>query len=399
MQFFFYKGLKEGRVIEGKIKAKNKEEVLSLLESEGIIPIEIKNASRRFSLDFSLNLKRKISEEEISFTLIQLATLLRSSIPLVKALELVASQTENEELQKALYLIRDKINKGVPIATAFREAQIFPEFLCGMLESIQTAENLEFIFQIVGEYLEKISEIKSRILSAVIYPLVVIGFSLIALFITIKFVVPKIAQVLLSFGRDLPLITKIVLIFSKFLTMLVWLSPLLVVLIVAKDKIISPYLLDKWILKIPFFGKLVLYFNISRFAKILAMVLKTSLPLNQALKLSIKSFSNIYLQKTLEKIIPQIEEGKSLSKLLQKTGIFPPLFINLLKTGEESGEMENMLNLLGELYEKMALRTIDFWLKMIEPISIIIIGLIVGFIVFSIIVPLTEISTGQGLIK
>jgi type IV pilus assembly protein PilC len=399
MQFFFYKGLKEGRVIEGKIKAKNKEEVLSLLESEGIIPIEIKNASRRFSLDFSLNLKRKISEEEISFTLIQLATLLRSSIPLVKALELVASQTENEELQKALYLIRDKINKGVPIATAFREAKIFPEFLCGMLESIQTAENLEFIFQIVGEYLEKISEIKSRILSAVIYPLVVIGFSLIALFITIKFVVPKIAQVLLSFGRDLPLITKIVLIFSKFLTMLVWLSPLLVVLIVAKDKIISPYLLDKWILKIPFFGKLVLYFNISRFAKILAMVLKTSLPLNQALKLSIKSFSNIYLQKTLEKIIPQIEEGKSLSKLLQKTGIFPPLFINLLKTGEESGEMENMLNLLGELYEKMALRTIDFWLKMIEPISIIIIGLIVGFIVFSIIVPLTEISTGQGLIK
>jgi type IV pilus assembly protein PilC len=205
--------------------------------------------------------------------------------------------------------------------------------------------------------------------------------------------------VLLSFGRDLPLITKIVLIFSKFLTVLVWLSPLLVVLIVAKDKIISPYLLDKWILKIPFFGKLVLYFNISRFAKILAMVLKTSLPLNQALKLSIKSFSNIYLQKTLEKIIPQIEEGKSLSKLLQKTGIFPPLFINLLKTGEESGEMENMLNLLGELYEKMALRTIDFWLKMIEPISIIIIGLIVGFIVFSIIVPLTEISTGQGLIK
>jgi len=399
MQFFFYKGLKEGRVIEGKIKAKNKEEVLSLLESEGIIPIEIKNASRRFSLDFSLNLKRKISEEEISFTLIQLATLLRSSIPLVKALELVASQTENEELQKALYLIRDKINKGVPIATAFREAKIFPEFLCGMLESIQTAENLEFIFQIVGEYLEKISEIKSRILSAVIYPLVVIGFSLIALFITIKFVVPKIAQVLLSFGRDLPLITKIVLIFSKFLTVLVWLSPLLVVLIVAKDKIISPYLLDKWILKIPFFGKLVLYFNISRFAKILAMVLKTSLPLNQALKLSIKSFSNIYLQKTLEKIIPQIEEGKSLSKLLQKTGIFPPLFINLLKTGEESGEMENMLNLLGELYEKMALRTIDFWLKMIEPISIIIIGLIVGFIVFSIIVPLTEISTGQGLIK
>jgi len=131
-------------------------------------------------------------------------------VPLPKALELVASQTEDEKISSALIGIKSDIEGGKHIWEAFHKADIFPEFLPEMLKTAETGENLEYVFEMASEFLEFISEIRSKIISSVAYPSVVIGFSIIALLITIEFVIPKISAILVSFGKDLPLITKVI---------------------------------------------------------------------------------------------------------------------------------------------------------------------------------------------
>ena len=390
MSSFVYEGIKEGKKVKGVLEAKSKREVLKKLKEEGIKPLKIYEEKRRGLKLFS----KKVSEEEIAFSLIQLSTLLSAGIPLTRALELLASQVENENLSSAYNQIKLSIEKGERIHEAFKRTGIFPEFLSEMLRSVQRGENLEYIFKVSGEYLQKISEFKGKILNSITYPLVVISFSFVSLFIAVKFVVPKIASVLESFGKELPLITKFILIFSDLLSIFMLLSPLIFLIFFFRERFFSKEKLHYYLLKVPVVGKLNLFFNISRFSRILSMLLSASVPLNQALSLSVKSITNYYIRNKLEELIPEVERGKSLTSVLKKSEIFPQLFINLVESGEVSGELEKMLNLSSEIYEKYAQRTINFWLRIVEPLTILIIGVIVGMIVMSVILPLTELTTG-----
>jgi len=298
-----------------------------------------------------------------------------------------------------LLQIKSDIEAGESIGKAFSKAGIFPDYLVRMLSAAQTGENLEVIFKLSGEYLEKLSDIKNRIVSAVAYPSFVIGFSLVSVFVAVKFVVPKLEKVLNSFGKGLPFVTKLVIVLTDIVFYLVLFLPLLFLAFnVAKRRgFISPEKVSFVSLKVPLIGKLVLYSNLVRFARTLEMLLSASVPLTTALTFAVQSVSNTYLRKRLEEIIPKVERGKSLAKLLKKIKILPPLFVNLVEIGEESGELEKMLNLTAKTYEKLLFRTIDFYVRMIEPVSILIIALVVGIIAVSIILPMAELSTGVSL--
>lgn len=392
MKTFYYEGLQEGKRVKGTLKAKDRREAIAKLKREGIKLLKLKEGK-----ELTLKLfQKKIPEEEIAFSLIQLSTLLSSGIPLTKALELLARQTENEELSSAFIRIKKGIEKGESLQEAFSKAGVFPEFLPEMLSAVQRGENLEYIFQVAGEYLYKVSEFKSKVLSSVTYPAVIITFSFISLFIAVKFVVPKIAGVLEGFGKELPLITKLVIFLANLLSYLLLALPLLVILFKLRTKLVSKEKLHYYLLKLPVLGKLNLYFNLSRFARVLSMLLNAAVPLDHALELSVKSLSNHYLREKLEEIIPEVKRGKSLSSLLKEIPEIPEMFKNLVETGESSGELEKMLGMLSDLYEKQAERTINFWLRMVEPAAILLIGLIVGIIVVSVILPLTEITAGFG---
>ncbi|WP_461828769.1 type II secretion system F family protein [Aquifex sp.] len=392
MKTFYYEGLQEGRRVKGTLRAKDRREAIAKLKREGIKLLKLKEG-RELTLKL---FQKKIPEEEIAFSLIQLSTLLSSGIPLTRALELLARQTENEELSSAFIRIKKGIEKGESLQEAFSKAGVFPEFLPEMLSAVQRGENLEYIFQVAGEYLYKVSEFKSKVLSSVTYPAVIITFSFISLFIAVKFVVPKIAGVLEGFGKELPLVTKLIILFANLLSYLLFALPVLLILFKLRSRFVSKEKLHYYLLKLPVLGKLNLYFNLSRFARVLSMLLKAAVPLDHALELSVKSISNHYLREKLEEIIPEVKRGKSLSSLLKKIPEIPEMFKNLVETGESSGELERMLGMLSELYEKQAERTINFWLRMVEPAAILLIGIIVGIIVVSVILPLTEITTGFG---
>ncbi len=394
MALFIYEGLKEGKKVKGRLEAQTKKEVILRLKGEGIIPLTIEEVSEKkpfWKREFHL---RKPSDEELSFVLVQLSILLDAGIPLSKALELLSSQTEDHRIGSALLEIKGGVERGESVSSAFRKSGIFPDFLPEMLTAAETGENLEKIFEIAGKHLETVADMRSKILGAVTYPSVVIAFSVFALIVAIKFVVPRIAKVLEGFGKELPLVTKLVILFSDILTYTLYLSPLLILIFVYRERILGKERIDRFLLRLPVVGRIGFFFNLSRFAYTLYMTLLSAVPITNAFRIAVGSISNTYIRNRLEELTLEIERGRSLSWVLKKTGLFPQLFINLVETGENSGELEKMLQLVSEIYKKEVLRMINLWVRMIEPVSILIIGAIVGIIVVSVLLPLTEITSG-----
>ena len=399
---FRYEGILKGKTVSGEIEAPDERTALQLLEAKGILPLSVepvkggKGALKKLPFSFGLP-RRGVGEEELSFALLQLSTLLEAGIPLTRALELLSAQVENERLSAALLQVKQAVESGEPLYKAFERTALFPSFFVEMLKGVQTGENLEYIFRIAGEYLERVAEIKGKIWGAVSYPAFVITFSFIAVLIAVKFVVPKLATVLQSFGRDLPLITKLIIWGVNGAFYLLLASPLFLLLYLKREHFVDPLLWDRFLLKIPVVGKLILYFNLSRFAKVLAMLLKAAVPIGEALRLAVGALSNRYLRQRFAEIIPRVERGKSLAEELKKLEFLPPLFTNLVETGTSSGELEKMLDLIARSFEKETFRTIDFWVRMVEPMAILLIAVVVGIVVISVMLPLSQISSGVGI--
>jgi type IV pilus assembly protein PilC len=392
MTEFYYEGYLQGSKVKGSIEAVDKLQALKKLKEKGITPTLITEKKKGFDLTL---LTSKPSDDDVAFVLMQIYTLLKNGLPITKVLELVSSQTENKTLSSELIKIKSSVESGKSLSDAFKESKVFPQFLSVMLQSAQTGENLEFVFKVSSEFILKISQIKSKVVSALIYPSVIIFFSVISIFIAVKFVVPKITTVLENFGKEPPFITKLMVYFSKILTGVFYLTPVFILGFVFKHKLISKEKYDKFLLSIPIVGKVILYFNLTRFSQVLHMTLQTNTPIQTAVKLSINSLSNEYIKQSLKDLPEKIEKGSSISKALSDVKILPPLFVNLIQTGEASGELESMLQTVSKVYEDLTEKLIQRWTSLIEPFMMLFIGVIVAVIVVSVILPITDISAGK----
>ncbi|MFN4012576.1 MAG: type II secretion system F family protein [Aquificaceae bacterium] len=336
-----------------------------------------------------------VSYYDLAFVLLELSMLLESGLGLIKALEVASSQSTNLRIKKALMEVKSAIEGGETLHRAFSKAGIFPEFFLEMLKVAERGENLEKILRIAGEYLQRVEENKMKILTALAYPLFVIVVSLVALLVAVKLVVPKIAGVLQSLGKDLPTITKALLLFSHLLSYTIYLLPVFVVLYLFRHKFISKEMWDKYFLMLPLFGRVSYYYNLSRLANTLLMALSSGIPLTKAISLSLGSLSNAYLRFSLFGVDKEVSKGKSLSLAFKERQVLPDTFISLLALGEKSGELEKSLKMLQDIYERQAERIVAFWLRFAEPITMLVVGLLVALIVLSVILPLSDISTGM----
>ncbi len=388
-RLFEYEGLdKRGKRIKGRVYATSKEEALKKLREEGLLPYSVKE--RR---SFELKIFGGVSEEELGFSLIQVATFLYSGFPLTKSLELVSRQVDNELLSSSLISVKEKVERGVSVSEAFSSVGVFPQFFCQMLRGSQRGENLELIFKSAGEFLLKLSEIRGRLTSSLIYPSVVITFSFLAIVLSTQLVIPKIEDVLKGFGKELPLITKLVVKLFTLLTLFALGLPFLLILLKFKYKNLWEKL-GELSLKAPLIGKIILYFELARFCKVLNLMLSSANPIDLSLQYAISSLTNPYLKKRLWGVEGEVLRGKSLSRALKERGVLPEDFINLLETGEISGELERILELMEESYTKRALREVELWVRLVEPLSILLVGFVVALVVISVILPIVEISTG-----
>lgn len=390
---FYYKGIDDkGELRVGSINEVDKTKAFEILKSQGIRPLELRRRTENFSLRNFINIKP--SDEEISYLLLQLSLMLSSGLTLNQSLETVHSQIGNKRISQAVLIIKEEIERGSAIHVAFEKAGIFHHFFIEMLKVAERGENLEKIFMISSEFLNKSSDLKNKIFSSLTYPLFVILMSLLSIILVVNLIIPKISQVLKGLGKELPFITKLMLTVSQGLGYLIYLIPILIIILVFKKKFFKRGTFSKFLLKIPLVGKISYYFDLTRFSRMLGMCLTSGIPIVRSIELSIGSISNYYMRERLKGIAKEVSQGKALKDVFSEVKIFPKVYVNLIQTGEKSGEMEKVLNLIAELFDRQAMRLINFWLRFIEPLAILIIGLVVAFIVISVILPLTEISSG-----
>ncbi len=403
MAVFEYKGVTaSGKSVGGIIDAESPRFARQKLRSDGIFPTEVveeKAHKSRVSQDISFqNLFQRVSTQDISVLTRQLATLLKAGLPLVSCLNALADQIDNPKLKKIITQIRERVNEGSALAEAMEEfPKVFPDLYVNMISAGEASGALELVLFRLAEYMEGQVRIRNRIRAALIYPAVmtVVGFGVLAILFT--FVVPKFVAIFEELEQALPLPTVILIGISDFVRAFWYLLLLLAGATVyglaryrETPKGREHY--DRFLLKIPIFGRLIMLGVVIRFTRTLSTLLSSGVPLLKALDILTAVVNHAVFANAISSARKSVTEGASLSQPLKQSGIFPPIVIHMIASGEQSGELEDMLAKLAEIYEEEAETMASTLMSLLEPVLILGMALVVAFIVISILLPLLEIN-------
>lgn len=404
MPLFDYAGFDAGgRKVSGVTEAAGKRAALLKLRAEGIFATELREESaapkRRLS---RLRLAGAVPAGELASATRQMATLLGAGLPLDDALASVAGQLEHHGLVRALGRVREEVIQGESLHTALsRHAGIFPSLYVNMIQVGESSGSLDQVLQRLADFLEDQARLKSRIRSAMAYPLLMALIGTGVLFFLFAFVVPKVTRMLEDLDRALPLPTLLLIRGSDFLSAWWW---LLLILAALAGLALRRYRrteegrlrLDRMALNAPLFGKLNLLIATARFTRTLSTLLHSGVPMLTALDICGNLLPNRVLRQAIADTTIAVREGEGLAAPLKRSGVFPPMVAQMAAVGEKSGEMENMLLRVSEAYEHQVEMSISGLLSLLEPLMILFMGSVVGFIVMAILLPIFEASQGMG---
>jgi general secretion pathway protein F len=392
-----------GRKVSGVTEATGKRAALQKLRAEGIFATELREESaapkRRIT---RLRFAGAVPASELASATRQLATLLGAGLPLDEALSSVASQLEHHGMIRALGRVREEVIQGESLHTALsHHAGIFPLLYVNMIQVGESSGSLDQVLQRLADFLEDQARLRSRIRSAMAYPVLMALIGTGVLFFLFAFVVPKVTRMLEDLDRALPLPTLLLIRSSDFLSAWWW---LLLILLALAGVALHRYRgteegrlrLDRMALNAPLFGKLNLLIATARLTRTLATLLHSGVPMLTALDICGNLLENRVLRQAIVDTTIAVREGEGLAAPLKRSGVFPPMVAQMAAVGEKSGEMENMLLRVSEAYEHQVEMSISGLLSLLEPLMILFMGTVVGFIVMAILLPIFEASQGMG---
>lgn len=402
MPVFEYRGLnRSGKNVKGTIDADNMRSARTKLKKDGIFVSDLKDKTRekKAAAGKRKTSSKSVNTSDLSMMTRQLATLLHSNIPLVDSLGAVSEQVDNNTLSECLAEMRDMVNEG----TAFYKAllkypNIFNKIFISMCEAGEMSGTLDVILIRLAEFTEAQNELQSKIKSAMLYPLLMGGFSMILLAVLFVFVIPKMMVVFDSTPElTLPWYTEVVIAISNFLIEY-W-------IVIIVSIVLTWFVFRNWknsekgrpqydalLLKLPVVGPLVRTIAVSRFTRTLSTLLTGGVPMLSAMGIVRNVVNNETLAKAIDSARDNISEGETIAGPLKKSGQFPPIVIHMIKIGEKTGELEHMLTQVSDAYDFQVKVKIDGMTSLLEPIMIIFMGLVIGVIVFAIMVPMFEMS-------
>jgi type II secretory pathway component PulF len=401
MKFYRYKAFdKKGKEITGIKEANSINSLKKQLISDGLIPIEIEEISpeqkekkKKSLLRLEIFSKRKLSDLEMALLLYEIGLLLSRGVYITEIFEILSKQTEKKELQEVLLSVKTYVQEGKNLADALEKVKVFPEFLIEMVRAGEESGALDKIFLSASEFVEKQAEFKSKIINTLTYPSIVIFVGLIAMAVIMKFTIPKITAIYEQFDRELPLATKIVISISKGLDFIFKLIPVFIILgFILKKKYIQKRHIDKLKLKIPFFNKIHLYSQYATWSNTMAILLKGGLTLDKALEIANKTLSNVLIREKFETLTDEVRKGKNLSELIKEKKLLPDNATQLIKIGEETAQLDDMFSLISNIYKKNIDNLISLFLKYLEPASLMILSLLIGFFIFATMIPLFSLK-------
>jgi len=404
MPVFSYKALSSSEKREkiGIIDADNVRAARDKLRQSGLYPTEIvqertDEALKPTNGSFSI-FARGMSSANLAVITRQLATLIKAGLPVVKSLAALEEQAESAYLKKIISQVKDKVTEGMSLGDALALfPKAFPELYINMVKSGEFTGRLDTVLDRLADHMEKQNLLKSKLISKLAYPGFILLTSIGILFILLIFVIPKVSSIFDQLGKNLPLPTKILLNSSLLLERYIVfiLLGFILIAIVSYRFLQTPKgtkMKDALMFKLPLLGNLLNKIAVARLSRTLGVLLSSGIPLMKAIDISIPIMDNVYFKDALRKCQERINEGGSMAQTLQESGLFPPMLVHMVSVGERSGELESMLLKVAESYETQAESMIETMMGLIEPMMILLMGGIVGFIVMSILLPIFEIN-------
>jgi len=385
----------QGQKIEGTFKANSKNEVLAMIEDNNYYPIEIKETLEREQTDIFDSFS-KVKTKDLYIFCRQFHTMINAGANISNALDVLRKQTANKKLKKSLSEAHDDVQKGISLSEALgKHRDVFPDLLINMINTGEVSGNLDIIMSRMATHFEKENKINNQLKSAMVYPTVLACLAVSAVVLLLTFVMPTFVGMFQGSGVALPLPTRIVMGLSKFIRTQWY---ILIVVIGGGVYGIKTYtkttagklLIDGIKLKLPIIKDTTEKVIVSRFTRTLSTVLTSGVSLVQALEVVQKIVGNKVAEKSLERIKEKVLKGVSLGEALGEETIFPVMLHSMIKIGEESGSLDNILDVTANFYDEELEASLKRMTTMIEPLMIIIMGVVIGFIVVAMMMPMFD---------
>ena len=393
MAVFAYKAkTEEGKVTRGKIEAMSKKEALAELGMMDLIVFEVEPLNS--FLNTEINLRSGLKPKDFIIFLRQFATLISAGILLVESLDLLAEQTTNPRLKAILEDLSTEVQEGSPLSVSMsKHPAVFPNLLIQMIQSAEVSGRLEEVLEQMANYYEKQYRNKQKVTTAMTYPIVVGVLALVITAFLLIFIVPIFGEMFASFGSELPAITQMVLGLSQWfqkywVLILVFLLATIFLLRYLSQHDKMAYSFDYLQLKIPIIGMFLQKTILARMTQTLSSLLNSSVPILQALDVTSQVVDNRVVEEVLLAAKKDVEQGESLAKPMEAHWFFPNLIIQMIKVGEASGSLDEMLKKASDIYEQEVEEASEKLQSLIEPLLIVFLSVIVGFIVLSIVIPM-----------
>ena len=390
---------KRGKEKRGSLEAETRERALEQLKAEGLIPVSVREqGALNKEIDFSIG--KKVKPRDLSVFCRQFVSITQAGVPMKEALQMLSEQTENKWLKRAISEVLLNVEKGNTLADSMRsQPDIFPSMLVNMVEAGEQSGSLEMAFSRMAVHFEKEAKLKATIKKATIYPIILVIAAIGVIAVMLLFVIPIFIDMFADLDIEMPALTMFVMNSSKWMTSHWYVVLAIIVGVVAAYKLIykttqGRLTIDRIKMKMPLFGKLTVKTACSQFARTMSTLLMSGISTIDALETTSKIVNNIHYTNAMLKAREEVMKGVPLSEPLEASGIFPPMVYHMTGIGEETGNVEEMLEKMADYYDEEVEMTTQSVLAAMEPIIILFMALIIGTLVIAVISPIASMYNG-----
>lgn len=394
----------QGKEVSGKIEAKDKEALTEILHDRGLIVVSIKD---ELAIDWQelaeINIGGVPMKDKVVF-MRQMATMVSAGLPLTRALEIMEQQVENPAFRKIIAQVKASVESGESLSDSFRQAgEVFDDVSLNLIEAGESSGNLDTILTKLAVELEESKKLADKLRGALIYPIIILVV-IVAVVVLLMFVlVPSMAEIYADFGAELPAVTTFLINMSNFAVEYWWtiLLTLAVLIIGGKAYLDTPTgkrNKDKLMLKIPIVGMIVTKMQLAQFTRLLGLLLGSGLSIIRALELTAQSLSNQMFRDVILASRDDVEKGGSLAIPIARSEYFPLIVSSMIAVGEETGELDSVLNKVAEYYKEEVDVATSSMSTVLEPVFLIVMGLVIAFIALAVYMPMFQLSEVMSMV-
>jgi len=395
MPAYVWKGkTRDGKAVSGERSAENKEAVMALLRRDQILVSSVKEKGKEMVLP---KFGGGVPAKDLAIFVRQFSVMIDAGLPLVQCLEILGSQQENKTFAKILQQTRMDVEGGASLADAMRKhPKAFDDLFVNMIAAGEAGGILDTILKRLATYIEKAVKLKSQVKGAMVYPIAVIGIAGIVIAVILWKVIPTFAAMFEGLGAQLPLPTRIVIAMSNWFVRLL---PFMVVFIIAFVFLFKKYyatyngrrVVDRLVLKLPILGILMQKIAVARFCRTLATLMASGVPILDGLEITARTSGNAIIEDAIMAVRKGVESGLTVAQPLKESGVFPPMVVQMIGVGEQTGALDAMLSKIADFYEDEVDQAVANLLTLMEPVMIAFLGVTVGGIVISMYLPLFDL--------